>query len=73
LDAANDWLAHLDTCLKEQELNDNNHSDDDQRNDLAVLERLYREGQMLGFQSKGLVILESKMQKAYQLRERIVN
>jgi hypothetical protein len=45
---------------------------DDGRHDILTLEGFAEEARAHGFRSKGLVALEAKLEKAYQLRDRII-
>lgn len=66
-----EWQARLDAALAVEDLDDG--ADDEERNDLAVLEELALEAKSHGFRSKGLLVMESKIEKAYQLRDRIID
>ena len=66
------WQERLDAIMKEREDDALLESTAADRDDFELLESFIAEAKVHGFRSKGLVTLEKKLQKAYQLRDRIL-
>ncbi|GKY97092.1 hypothetical protein MPSEU_000667700 [Mayamaea pseudoterrestris] len=68
-----DWQARLDAAFtKEDEDVVLSEQVSPSRNDLVKLELSLEESKQHGFRSKGLLVLEKKLEKAYQLQDRIL-